>query len=69
MADSFECVNKECNRHPSKGDTITRISPKGTPFEGACDEHFEMEQDLYYEKQQDMMADAIDEEARKEGWI
>lgn len=38
--DAFQCDFAGCTRHPSKGDTITRISPKGQPFRGLCDEHY-----------------------------
>jgi hypothetical protein len=36
-----ECRQEGCARHPSNGDLIIRTSPKGQPFEGACEEHYE----------------------------
>lgn len=35
----FGCKRKGCKKHPSKGDNILRVSPKGYPFEGLCVEH------------------------------
>jgi RF-1 domain len=39
---SFGCSFPGCERHPSKGDTIIRISAKGEgqPFIGRCAEHY-----------------------------
>jgi len=36
----MECSFPGCDRHPSKGDTILRISAKPGPFIGRCPEHF-----------------------------
>lgn len=36
----FSCAAAGCAAHPSKGDTITRISPLGEPFVGLCAVHF-----------------------------
>lgn len=38
----FTCSFPGCERHPSKGDTILRISAKGKgmPFVGRCSEHY-----------------------------
>jgi hypothetical protein len=36
----FGCSFPGCDRHPSKGDTILRISAKGGPFVGRCAEHY-----------------------------
>lgn len=37
---SMGCSFPGCDRHPSKGDTILRISAKGAPFVGRCVEHY-----------------------------
>jgi hypothetical protein len=37
---TFDCANPECSRSPEKGDQITRVSPKGGPFVGLCNEHY-----------------------------
>lgn len=37
----FGCAAAGCDRHPAKGDTIIRISPKGEPFQGLCEEHID----------------------------
>lgn len=39
MAD-FSCSFPGCDRHPSKGDTILRISAKGQLFVGRCEDHY-----------------------------
>jgi hypothetical protein len=38
----LECSFPGCDRHPSKGDTILRISKKGPGqrFVGRCEEHY-----------------------------
>lgn len=38
----FGCSFPGCDRHPSKGDTIIRISAKGPgqEFVGRCEEHY-----------------------------
>lgn len=43
---SFGCSFPGCDRHPSKGDTILRISAKGKgmPFVGRCAEHYGSEE-------------------------
>ena len=43
---TLECSFPGCDRHPSKGDTIHRISAKGTPFVGRCDDHLGRELEL-----------------------
>lgn len=40
MAKNFGCSFPGCDRHPSKGDTILRISAKGVPFVGRCEHHY-----------------------------
>lgn len=40
MTSLFGCSFPGCDRHPAKGDTILRISAKGTPFVGRCEEHY-----------------------------
>ena len=40
MRGTFTCSFPGCERHPSKGDTILRISAKPGPFIGRCSEHF-----------------------------
>lgn len=37
---SMGCSFPGCERHPSKGDSILRISAKGVPFVGRCVEHY-----------------------------
>ncbi len=39
---NLECSYPGCQRHPSKGDDILRISAKGKgmPFIGRCREHY-----------------------------
>jgi hypothetical protein len=39
---NLTCSYPGCDRHPSKGDTILRISVKGPgqPFIGRCAEHY-----------------------------
>lgn len=37
---SYGCSFPGCDRHPSKGDTILRISAKGGPFVGRCADHY-----------------------------
>jgi len=37
---SMACSFPGCERHPSKGDTILRISAKGVPFVGRCEKHY-----------------------------
>lgn len=39
LENDFTCEHFGCNRHPSKGDTIFRTSPKGEAFRGRCEEH------------------------------
>jgi hypothetical protein len=39
LADHFSCSREDCDRTAGKGDLIIRISAKGQPFEGLCDEH------------------------------
>lgn len=40
MRGNLTCSFPGCERHPSKGDTILRISAKPGPFVGRCSEHF-----------------------------
>ena len=37
--DHFGC--ELCDAHPSKGDYIERVSPKGQPFVGRCPKHLQ----------------------------
>lgn len=37
----YECAEPECRRGRYTGDALYRVSAKGEPFEGKCDEHFE----------------------------
>lgn len=36
----FGCSFPGCERHPKHGDTILRISAKGAPFVGRCEDHY-----------------------------
>jgi hypothetical protein len=39
-ARDFKCSFPDCGRNVADGDTILRISAKGTPFVGRCSEHY-----------------------------
>ncbi len=41
---SLGCSFPDCDRHPSRGDTILRISAKGGKFVGRCVEHYGSEE-------------------------
>lgn len=36
---NFGCARPDCDRHPQRGDTVYRVSPKGEEFVGLCEEH------------------------------
>jgi hypothetical protein len=59
MARNFGCTYPGCEKHPSKGDTIYRISPKPGPFVGRCKEHSNVDQDLI------VLAETVKEEIEK----
>lgn len=40
MRGNLTCSFPGCERHPSRGDTIIRISAKPGPFVGRCSEHY-----------------------------
>ena len=40
MGGKWSCMVQGCPRDSFKGDVIYRVSPKGGPFYGACEEHF-----------------------------
>ncbi len=38
----FGCEMPGCQKNPSKGDTVYRTSPKGTPWRGRCRDHIDL---------------------------
>ena len=46
MRGSLTCQATGCRRHPERGDTIIRVSPKGEPFLGLCTEHYRLGLDI-----------------------
>jgi hypothetical protein len=41
----MECIEEGCSNGIATGHALHRVSPKGTEFEGKCDEHFEGDPD------------------------